>query len=127
MKISNLKEIITFQYDLGADQWTDYLTTHAYINGVNGSEFFIANAGNEGALTLIVECRYQPALMKVTPMQYRIKHTVGETTYYYDIISPADDIQMKHERVKFRVIRTYTREDGLYDNSTAAVQQAGDT
>lgn len=124
MDISRLKEVVTFQRrgnDEG-DSWVDYITTRAYINGVSGKEFFIANEGHEGAMTYTVLCRYRPELMNVTPMQYRIKHG----SLYYDIISPGDDIQMKHEQVKFRVRRDYTEEDSGYAGDDTEIQETID-
>ena len=108
MNIADMKEIITFERTDGNDEWEPFLTTHAYINGVSGNEFFIANAGNEGSLTVTVTCRFQLKLMRVTPMQYRIKH--GDI--YYEIISPGDDVQLKHRHIKFRARRIYTEKDG---------------
>lgn len=108
MIISRLKEKITFQYTEGLDQWEDYLTVHAYINGVSGTDYFLANAGGEASLTVTIDCRYQPALMRVVPMMYRVKQ--GDIIYRLE--SPGDDIQMRHELVRFRAKRIYTQEDG---------------
>lgn len=109
MNIARLKEKITFQRTEGQDKWEDYLTVHAYINGVSGTDYFLANAGGEASLTVTVDCRYQSALMRVVPMMYRIKQ--GDIVYRLE--SPGDDIQMRHEIVRFRAKRVYTEEDGL--------------
>ena len=44
MNIGAMRDTVTFKWsdDDGAT-WSDVLTCRAYINGVNGSEFFIAN------------------------------------------------------------------------------------
>lgn len=112
MNVASLKETITFQFSDDQITWTDYLTTHAYINGVSGKEYYLANAGDEGVLTVNVECRYQSKLMKITPMQYRIVHNGN----VYNLLSPADDVQMRHKTVKFRARREYYQEDGVIPN-----------
>lgn len=108
MTIADMKETITFERTDGNDEWEPFLTTHAYINAVSGNEFFIANAGNEGSLVVTVTCRFQLKLMRVTPMQYRIRH--GDI--FYELISPGDDVKLKHRFVKFRARRIYTEQDG---------------
>ncbi len=101
-----LKETVTFQrYD--GSEWADFLTCHAYINGVSGNEFFIANAGDTAALTVTITVRYQPDVMRITPMEYRA--VCGAV---YELISPADDIGFMHREVKFRAKRIYTEADG---------------
>ncbi len=70
MRAGMLKDTVTFQKYDGAE-WTDHLTCHAYINGVSGNEFFIANAGDTAALTVTVTVRYTPDIMRITPMEYR--------------------------------------------------------
>ena len=106
--IARFKEKITFERTEGGDVWEPYITVHAYINGVSGTDYFLANAGGEASLTVTVDCRYQLALMRVVPMQYRIR----QGDIIYDIQSPGDDIQMRHETVRFRARRRYMDEDG---------------
>lgn len=121
MHISNLKEVITFQrtFDDG-ETYTDYYTTHAYMNGMttseffqtkSGGEFYMDYAGTEGSVITTIVCRYQKALTSVNPMQYRIKHTVDGEDTYYQLLTPPDDVQLKHERIKFRARRIYTLEE----------------
>ena len=108
-----LNAVITFQRrDDDTGEWSDYITVRGYINGVSGTEFFIANAGYEGSLTVTIQCRYQAALMRITPMRYRAVTSDG---IVYELISPGDDVQMKHAEVKFRAKRIYTEEDGAIE------------
>lgn len=111
MHISNLKEKIVFQRTEDGLTYTDYYATHAYMNGMTaseyyqsktGGEFYMDYAGTEGQWVTTVTCRYQKALAHITPQQYRIKHTVGDEVFYYEILAPADDVQLKHQRIKFR-------------------------
>lgn len=108
MNTDRMNARITFQKSSDGIEWKDVLSCYAYINGVNGNGFFIANAGYEAALTVTVSCRYQPALMKITPMQYRI--ICGGVKY--ELLSPADDVRFEHREVIFRAKRIYTEEDG---------------
>lgn len=105
------RNAITFQKNTDnpgdCGEWEDFVTVHGYINGVSGNEFFIANAGYEASLTVTIECRWQPALMKITPMMYR----AVSDGIVYELISPADDVGYRHETVKFRAKRIYTEED----------------
>lgn len=102
-----LNAVICFQRSVN-DVWEDHLTCRGYINGLNGTEFFVANAGYEAALTVTIQCRYQPALMRITPMQYR----AVSGGVVYELISPADDVGSRHSEIKFRAKRIYTEEDG---------------
>lgn len=102
-----LNAVICFQRSVN-DVWEDRLTCRGYINGLSGNEFFIANAGYEAALTVTIQCRYQPALMHITPMQYR----AVSGGVVYELISPADDVGSRHSEIKFRAKRIYTEEDG---------------
>ena len=102
-----LNAVICFQRSVN-DVWEDYLPCRGYINGLSGNEFFIANAGYEAALTVTIQCRYQPALMRITPMQYR----AVSGGVVYELISPADDVGSRHSEIKFRAKRIYTEEDG---------------
>lgn len=99
---------IIFQRSADGSVWEDFLTCRGYINGLSGNEFFIANAGYEAALTVTIQCRYQPALMRITPMQYR----AVSGGVVYELISPADDVGSRHSEIKFRAKRIYTEEDG---------------
>lgn len=108
MNISRMNQRVTFQKINEADEWKDFISCYAYINGVNASDFFIANTGGEAALTVTVSCRYQPDLMKITPMQYRI----ASDGIIYELMSPGDDIMFRHEEVIFRAKRIYTEADG---------------
>lgn len=107
MRSGLLRDTVTFQKYDGAE-WTDHLTCHAYINGVSGNEFFIANAGDTAALTVTVTVRYTPDIMRITPMEYRAVCS----GIVYELISPADDIGFMHREVKFRAKRIYTEADG---------------
>ena len=102
-----LNAVICFQRSVN-DVWEDHLTCRGYINCLSGNEFFIANAGYEAALTVTIQCRYQPALMHITPMQYR----AVSGGVVYELISPADDVGSRHSEIKFRAKRIYTEEDG---------------
>jgi hypothetical protein len=121
MHLSNFKEIITFQKSTDdGETYTDFLTTHAYMNGMttseflqtkSGNEFYMDFAGTEGQLITTIVCRYQKALAAINPMQYRVKHTVGDEETFYQLLTPPDDVQLKHERIKFRARRIYTLDD----------------
>lgn len=99
---------ILFQRSKDGINWSNYVECRGYINGLSGKEFFIANAGYEAALTVTIQCRYQPALMRVTPMQFR---AVSDNVIY-ELISPADDVGYAHREIKFRAKRIYTEADG---------------
>ena len=92
------RNIITFQRTEDNVNYTDVYTCHAYINGLYGNEFFLANAGNDSALTVEIECRYCPELMIISTTHRAVD---GEGNIY-EIISPADDIQLAHKTIKFR-------------------------
>lgn len=106
MKTGTLRDTVTFcrTADEGRT-YTDILTCRAYINGVSGSEFFIANAGYVGSLVVTVTCRYQPALMQINPTVCILRDQRGQT---YELLSPADDKQGMHREVIFRARRLYT-------------------
>lgn len=93
------RQYVTFQKTGDNMNWQDFFSCHAYINGLSGTEFFMANAGYDSSLTVEIECRYCPELMQVIPSAYRI---VDEHKTVYELISPADDIQLMHKTVKFR-------------------------
>ena len=92
------RNIITFQKTDDDINYTDVYTCHAYINGLFGNEFFLANAGHDSTLTVEIECRYCPELMIISTTHRAVD---GEGNIY-EIISPADDIQLKHQTIKFR-------------------------
>lgn len=103
MKASAMRDTVTFMYT--ADEgitYTDYLSCRAYINGVSGNEFFIANAGAVGSLAVTVTCRYQPGLMLINPTVCMMRDQNG---YEYELLSPADDKQGMHKEVIFRARR----------------------
>lgn len=102
MKKHIQRNFITFQRTSDNVTWEDFYSCHAYINGLSGNEFFIANAGFDSALTVEIECRYCPQLMKIIPTTFRA--ICGSGTVY-ELISPADDIQLEHRTVKFRARR----------------------
>ena len=108
MNIARLKEKITFERTEGGDVWETYITVHAYINGISGTDYFLANAGGEASLVVTVDCRYHKSLLCIVPMLYRIR----QGDIIYDLESPADDIQMQHEMIRFRARRRYMKEDG---------------
>ena len=108
MNTDRMNSRITFQKSSDGIEWEDFLSCYAYINGVNSNEFFIANAGYEAALTVTISCRYQPLLMRITPMQYRIVCN----SVVYELLSPADDVRFEHREVIFRAKRIYMEEDG---------------
>lgn len=111
--IGAYREVITFQRADDSGAWSDYATVRGHINGLSGNEFFVANAGYEAALTVTISCRFQLALMRVTPMQYR----AISNGIVYELISPADDINYRNEEIKFRAKRIYTEEDGNADSN----------
>lgn len=96
-----MRNIVTFQKTDDNVNYFDYYRCHAYINGLSGQEFFIANAGFDNNLTVEIECRYCPELMIISTL-FRI---VDESGNIYEIISPADDIQLRHKIIKFRARR----------------------
>ena len=96
-----MRNIVTFQKTENNVDYVDYFTCHAYINGLSGQEFFIANAGFDNTLTVNIECRYCPELMIISTT-FRI---VDENGNIYEILSPADDIQLQHKTIKFRAKR----------------------
>lgn len=120
MHIANLKEKIVFQRTFDDITYEDFLTTHAYMNGMStseyfqtkaGGEFYLDYAGTEGQIITTVTCRYQKKLMQITPQQYRIKHTTNDGDIYYELLTAADDVQLRHERVKFRARRKQYHEE----------------
>lgn len=141
MHISNFKEIITFQKTTDdGETYADFLTTHAYMNGMttseffqtkSGGEFYMDYAGTEGQVITTIVCRYQKALMNINPMQYRVKHVVGTEEMIYELLTPADDVQLKHEKVKFRARRIWKLEDeengGDTDEQESETDENGDT
>jgi len=103
MRPELMRDTITFQraVDDGRN-YTDVLTCRAYINGVSGDEFFMANAGFAGGLTVTINCRYQAGLMVINPTNTRAVDGKGNV---YELISPADDKQGRHIEVIFRARR----------------------
>lgn len=104
MNIGTMKNYITFQRTENGSEWEDIHSTYAYINGLSGTEFFIANAGGDAALTVTVTCRYNPKLLSILPTDCRIKDEKG---IVYELISPADDVRMEHKEIRFRARRIY--------------------
>ena len=111
MKQGLMRQKVTFQrtYD-DRETWTDELTCSAYINGVSGNDFFIANAGYVGALVVTITCRYQQALMAINPTVCRCKDRNGDI---YELLSPADDRQTQHREIIFRARRVMLDGDVL--------------
>lgn len=99
MKNRSMRQYITFQQTNDGMTWEDYYSCHAYINGLSGQEFFIANAGYDSSLAVNIECRYCPLLMAVIPSTFRI---IDHSGAVYELISPADDIKLEHKTIKFR-------------------------
>jgi hypothetical protein len=134
MHIANFKEIITFQRTTdGGETYTDYYTCHAYLNGMTtseffqtkpGGEFYMDYAGTEGQVITTIVCRYQKAISDLNPMQYRIKHVVGDKEMYYQLLTPPDDVQLKHERIKFRARRIWNLE-GEENDETDSTDDEG--
>lgn len=108
MNINRMNSRIIFQKISPDNEWNDYISCYGYINGVSAGEFFVANTGGEAALTVTVSCRFQPALMRVTPMQYR----AVSGGVVYELMSPGDDVRFKHEEIVFRAKRIYSEDDG---------------
>lgn len=103
MRPELMRDTVTFKRSADQGQtYTDILTCRAYINGVSGDEFFIANAGFAGGLTVTVTCRWQPGLMAINPTNSKIVDGRGNE---YELLSPADDKQGKHVEVIFRARR----------------------
>ena len=101
-----MRNIVTFQKTEDNINYVDYYRCHAYINGLSGNELFIANAGFDSELTVNIECRYCPELMIVSTL-FRI---IDDNGVVYEIISPADDIQLRHKIIKFRARRYLAHE-----------------
>ena len=105
MKPDLMRDTVTFQKtDDEGKTWSNVLSCRAYINGVKGDEFFIANAGFAGQLVVTVSCRYQSALMGINPTVCRITDQRG---YIYELLSPADDRQGLHRECIFRAARLF--------------------
>lgn len=103
MNANILRNKVTFRTSADeGETYTDLLTVRAYINGVSGNEFFIANAGFESALAVTITCRYQTTLMGINPTNAQC---VDEHGNIYELISPADDKNGRHEEVIFRARR----------------------
>lgn len=109
MNIGRMRDRITFQrmMDENGQKWQDVMTVHGYINGLNGQEFFSANAGYDTALTVTISVRYHPLLMRVIPTLYRAK----SKGVIYDLISPADDKAAEHKEIIFRARRVWSNDD----------------
>ena len=90
--------------DDDGESWKDFYDCRAYINGVNGSEFFVANAGFDASLAVNISCRWHPRLMQVIPTTYR---AVADGVIY-DLLSPADDKENAHKEVIFRARRIFS-------------------
>lgn len=102
MNIGKMNSRITFQRTIDdGETWENILSCSAYINGLSGNEFFIANAGSDSALVVEISCRYQPALMEVIPTEHR----AVEGKHIYDLLSPADDKGAEHKEIIFRARR----------------------
>ncbi len=99
MNTQKMRQYVTFQYTEDKAEWKDHYSCHAYINGLSGQEFFIANAGYNSGLTVEITCRYSPKLMEVIPTTFRMIDSHGTE---YELISPADDIKSEHKFIKFR-------------------------
>ncbi len=102
MTIGSMRDTVTFQGTEDRKTYTDILSCRAYINGVSGSEWFIANAGYDAGLTVTITARYQPALMAINPNKTRV---IDQNGNRYDLLSPADDKQGKHKEIIFRARR----------------------
>lgn len=109
MNVDAMRDTVTFQKteDEGIT-WSDVLTCRAYINGVSGNEFFIANAGAVGSLVVTITCRYQLMLLKINPTVCRV---IDQNAQEYELLSPADDKAGTHKEVIFRARRVYR--DGM--------------
>lgn len=109
MRPNLMRDTVTFRKTADEKRtWTDVLSCRAYINGVHGAEFYMANAGFEAALTVTISCRYQAALMGIDPTKCR---AVDQRGYIYELISPADDKQGRHTEVIFRARRVFEDEE----------------
>lgn len=105
MRSGFMQSYVTFQRTDNGMTWTDYYSCHAYINGMSGNEFFIANAGYDTTLAVDIMCRYCPELMAVIPTTFRC---VDEKGVIYELTAPADNIQSKNRDIKFRGKRLYS-------------------
>jgi head-tail adaptor len=109
MRPESLRDTVTFRKTSDERRtWTDVISVRAYINGVSGNEFYMANAGSEAALVVTITCRYQPALMTIDPTKFR---AVDQRGWIYELISPADDKQSRHREAIFRARRIYSDEE----------------
>ena len=98
---SNLTQVVTFQVMNNNGAWADICTVHAYMAGLNNSEYWTQYAGGNAEENYTVSVRYRKKLMELIPQTSRIIHR----GHVFDIISPPDDVLFKHHEIKFRIRR----------------------
>lgn len=102
MLTGQMRDTVTFQRTDNKKNYSDVYTCRAYINGVSGSEWFIANAGFDAGLTVTITVRYCAEVMSINPNVCRAVDGYGNV---YELLSPGDDKQAQHREVIFRARR----------------------
>lgn len=98
---SKLRDLVTFQEQEESGEWKDTAKARAYITGLKNSEYWEQYAGGNADQNLTVSVRYKPCLMALIPQTSRLIFDGN----IYDIISPPDDVLLRHAEIKFRVRR----------------------
>lgn len=86
--------------DIGnpSEEWQDYKTCYAYVNGLSGREYWEA-AVVHGENTVEFVFRWKPFFNSMNTKQYRILFNGG----IYDITS-IDNIQFRNKTVKIKAV-----------------------
>lgn len=106
MQSGDFRHKITIQTRDDRENWNDYITVHARVNSVSGSEYWQA-AAIQAEQTINFDVRYQEALKKLTPQMCRIVFNGNR----YDIQS-IDDFEFRHNTVRFKGVMHYGRNQG---------------
>ena len=92
---------IIIQYMDEAEEWQDYYTCHARVNGLNGSEFWAARAV-QAQNTVTFTVRFCGRLQKIFPQGYRIVFQ-GRI---YDI-QAIDNFEYRNRDLKIKAVMKY--------------------
>lgn len=86
--------------DIGnpSEEWQDYKTCYAYVNGLSGREYWEA-AVVHGENTVEFVFRWKPFFKSMNTKQYRLLFNGG----IYDITS-IDNIQFRNKTVKIKAV-----------------------
>lgn len=86
--------------DIGnpSEEWQDYKTCYAYVNGLSGREYWEA-AVVHGENTVEFVFRWKPFFNSMNTKQYRLLFNGG----IYDITS-IDNIQFRNKTVKIKAV-----------------------